>query len=58
MDNSTIEALKNVWFTYEEIQDLIESEKDIENGLVYDFETVKQFSRKELFSNSNYVWIK
>ena len=46
-----IEAFKNAGFTYEEIQDIIQSEKEYEETwITYDFEDVKILARKELFS--------
>ena len=46
-----IEAFKKAWFSFEEIQDIIESEKEFEETwIAYDFEEVKKQARKELFS--------
>ena len=46
-----VEAFKNAWFTFEEIQDIIDGEKEFEEAwITYSFEEVKQIARKELFS--------
>ena len=51
MANIDIEAFKKAWFTFEEIQDIIESEKEFEeNWITYNFEDIKKLARKELFS--------
>jgi DNA-binding transcriptional MerR regulator len=52
MDATSIEAFKNAGFTFEEIQEIIEAEKDIENGETYDFDEVMESLQKELFSNA------
>ncbi len=45
------EAFKKAGFNYEEIQNIIESEKEYEeNGITYDFKEVKKLARNELFS--------
>ncbi|MDD3793305.1 MAG: hypothetical protein PHI37_00635 [Candidatus Gracilibacteria bacterium] len=46
-----LEAFRKAGLSYEEIQDIIESEKDFKDtGITYDFEEVKKLARKELFS--------
>ena len=45
------EAFKKAGLSFEEIQDIIESEKEFEEtGVDYDFDEVKTLARKELFS--------
>jgi len=45
------EAFKKAGFNYEEIQNILESEKEFkENWVSYDFKEVKKLARKELFS--------
>ena len=49
-----VEAFKNAWFTFEEIQDIIESEKEFnETWIAYDFDEVKEIARKEIFSKQD-----
>ena len=51
MTEIDVEAFKKEWFSYEEIQDIIEAEKEFEQTWVaYDFEEVKLLARKEIFS--------
>ena len=46
-----VEAFKKAWFTFEEIEDIIESEKEFEETwITYNFEDIKKLARKELFS--------
>ncbi len=53
MTEIDIEAFKKAGFSFEEIQDIIDSEKEFEEtGIAYDFEDVKIFARKELFSKA------
>ena len=53
MEKIDTEALKKAGFSYDEIQDIIESEREFEETWVaYDFEDVKLFARKELFSKA------
>lgn len=44
-----MESMKNAWLTYEEIQSIIEAEKDIENWRVYTHEYVKKVARQKLY---------
>lgn len=45
------ETFKKVWFSYEEIQDIIESEKEFEETwIAYDLDEIQKLARKELFS--------
>lgn len=53
MDAMTIEAFKKEGFTFEEIQEIIEAEKEFEeNWITYDFDEVMESIQKELFSNA------
>lgn len=46
-----VEAFRKAWFTFEEIKDIVEAEKEFEETwITYSFEEVKQIARKELFS--------
>ncbi|NVP18148.1 hypothetical protein HUU51_05525 [Candidatus Gracilibacteria bacterium] len=46
-----VEAFLKAGFTFEEIKDIVEAEKEFEEtGITYSFEEVKQIARKELFS--------
>jgi hypothetical protein len=46
-----VETFKKAGLNFEEIQDIIESEKEFkETGIDYSFEEVKKLARKELFS--------
>lgn len=49
MDAMTIEAFKKEGFTFEEIQEIIEAEKEFEeNWITYDFDEVMESIQKEL----------
>ena len=51
MAEINVEAFKKAWFSYEEIEDIIDGEKEFEETwITYSFEEVKQIARKELFS--------
>jgi len=52
-----IEAFKRAGLSFEEIQDIIESENEFEKTwIAYDLDEVKKLARKELFSKQeNYV---
>lgn len=47
-----VEAFKREGFSYEEIQSIIQAEKDIANWETYTHDEVKAFARKQLFSNA------
>lgn len=52
MNEKYIEAFKKNGFSYEEIQTIIESEKEFDKiWISYDFNKVKILARKELFSH-------
>jgi hypothetical protein len=47
-----IEAFKKAWFTFEEIQDIIESEKEFEETwIAYDLDEAFVMIKNNLFSN-------
>jgi len=49
------EAFKKAWFSFEEIQEIIDSEKEFEKtGVVYDLNEVQKLARKELFSKQEF----
>ena len=49
--NIDAEAFRKAGFSFEEIQDIIESEKDFEETwIAYDLDEVKLLARKEIFS--------
>lgn len=53
------EAFQKAWFTYEEIQDIIWSEKDFEETwIAYDLDEAFSIIRNNLFSNNNKECIK
>ncbi|MDD5769887.1 MAG: hypothetical protein PHE25_02875 [Candidatus Gracilibacteria bacterium] len=59
MVNIDIEAFKKAGFTYEEIQDIIASEKDFEEtGIAYDLDEAFCIIRNNLFSDNNKKCIK
>lgn len=50
--NIDTESLKKAWFTYNEIQDIIESEKEFEETwIAYDLDEAFVMVRNNLFSN-------
>ena len=54
MVDINVEAFKKAGFTFEEIQDIIESEKEFnETWIAYDFDEVKEIARKEIFSKQD-----
>ena len=54
MVDINVEAFKKAGFTFEEIQDIIESEKEFEETwMSYEFEEVKELARKEIFSKQD-----
>lgn len=51
MENTDIEALKNAWLNYEEIQGIIEAEKNILDWKILSKEKMNDYIKNELFSN-------
>lgn len=48
-DTTLAEALKQDWFTYEEIQSILKWLNDVENWNTISYENVKKLSREKLF---------
>ncbi len=52
MENIDVEAFKKAWFTYDEIEDIIESEKEFEETWVsYDLDEAFLIIKNNLFAS-------
>lgn len=54
-----IDAFKEAWYSFEEIQDIIEAEKEFaETGITYDLDEAFLIIKQKLFSKKNVECIK